>query len=104
MDFYLYSCLLVYLSTCILVYLYSCILVYLYSCLLVFLSTFYLYSYVLLYFVTAETVAWPTNVLIKANVNQTAFYRVNYELSDWLDLAAYLLNNVGTSGDVSSMQ
>jgi len=47
-------------------------------------------------------VAWPSDGLIKANVDQTGFYRVNYDLSDWQQLSEYLRSHVGTANNVST--
>ena len=38
----------------------------------------------------AAPVQWPSGGWIKANINQTAFYRVNYEVENWLEIGKYL--------------
>ena len=38
----------------------------------------------------AAAVQWPSGGWIKANINQTAFYRVNYEVENWLEIGKYL--------------
>ena len=43
---------------------------------------------------------WPVDGFVKANLNQTGFYRVNYELSDWSKITAYLKTNIGSPGIV----
>ena len=41
-----------------------------------------------------ETVDFPSDKgFIKVNVGQTGFYRVNYDLSNWLNLIAHLHDN-----------
>ncbi len=36
---------------------------------------------------------WPSGGWIKANKDQQSFYRVNYEVSNWLGIVDYLKNN-----------
>ena len=38
-------------------------------------------------------VQWPTSGWIKANVNQTGFYRVNYEEENWRRIIQHLKDN-----------
>lgn len=39
---------------------------------------------------SSESVSWPNDRWIKVNVNQTGFYRVNYELANWWKLTEHL--------------
>lgn len=50
-----------------------------------------------------ERVEWPAGGFVKANVNLTGFYRVNYELSDWCQITTYLKTNIGSHDMVSPL-
>ena len=41
-------------------------------------------------FCIAAAVQWPQGGWIKANMDQTGFYRVNYEEANWLEIISYL--------------
>ena len=48
----------------------------------------------LVFILFTETVAFPSDLgFIKVNVNQSGFYRVNYDLRNWYNIIAHLQSN-----------